>query len=118
MPQTQDAVWEIADIAQNADHLTWLADQIRKGSVTPFVGAGMSMGFGFMGWSAFLLKTAVEFGASEKVPTLLQARNYESAAQVCLEARDPESFNDRLRGAYGDDKLPRSPKGAVSLLPK
>src|ERR1017187_2766934 len=91
MPLTQEAVREIADIAQNADHLTWLADQIRKGSVTPFVGAGMSMGFGFMGWSAFLLKTAVEFGASEKVQTLLQARNYESAAQVCLRSEEHTS---------------------------
>ena len=54
MSLTAELVLEIEGIAQNTDNIVWLADQIKNGSVTPFIGAGMSIPFGFAGWVPFL----------------------------------------------------------------
>jgi len=72
-----------------------VAPEALRGSVTLFVGAG----------TAFWLDTALAFGGREEVQKLLNDKRYEEAAQICLAARGPQWFNDRLQSGYGDHKL-------------
>lgn len=106
---------EIKGLPGNESALSSLKEQL--GLAIPFVGAGLSVSFGFPAWKAFLTKVAEEqkiFGAIEP---LLDGNEYEQAAQKILELIKAPSFNMHCQRAFGDHNLKDRYEGAVSLLP-
>lgn len=92
-----------------------LVEQLRsRPGVVPFVGAGLSVPYGMLGWRAFLLGLAHEGGVGDEVGLLLVAGNYEEAAERVLEGLAPLAFDDALRDAFGDDAI-REPDGETAV---
>jgi kumamolisin len=110
----------ILRMAENGDNLRYLVDQMKSGvGVIPFVGAGMSISFGFPSWSGFLLDQAAKAGAQEPIELLLSTGKYEEAAERLLKARGYLAFNDAIDNTFGPRRLGKVRfRGAVSILPQ
>jgi hypothetical protein len=109
----------LGNVPDNADHFEYIARDIKSGNgILPFVGAGMSMPFGFPGWGAFLLAQAGRVGIQAEIQALLDAHDYEQAAAELLKARGYLAFHDAIDKAYGLSKLDGiSLTGAITRIP-
>ncbi len=86
--------------------------------VLPFVGAGLSIPFGFKGWQEFLL-TIKSIIPQEKISQRIERGEFEEAAQDLLEALGDFDFQDALTIEFGEKKLAGvNLRGAVSYLPR
>jgi hypothetical protein len=103
----------------NIHALGALVDQLSsRVGVVPFVGAGLSIPYGYPGWGGFLLREAEKAGARAKVARLLRAQKYEEAAECLLHARSRQPFLDSIRRTYGADMLPADHlQGAARHVP-
>jgi len=110
----------IENIEGNKDNLRRLLEQIKTGvSVIPFVGAGLTMPFGFPGWTEFLLGLARTAGIEAKIRKRISADEYEEAAEDLLAALRKRVFDDAIDSAFGNHKLDDVKlAGAVSHLPR
>ena len=64
----------LENLSSNGDTLRSLANQITKGNgVTSFIGAGMSVPLGYMGWGDFLLEISEKFGVKSSVTTQIKS---------------------------------------------
>jgi len=110
----------VLEILDNREFVRQLVDQLRgRGSIIPFVGAGLSIPFNFPGWTSFLLDEANKAAVKSDVGKLLKLGNYEEAAELVEARRTPIIFQRAMQGAFGDHKLPSSPiSGAVAYLPQ
>jgi hypothetical protein len=116
--QHATTIREIEGLSSNADCVRWLAEDLKGAGVTPFIGAGLSMPFGFPGWPAFLRDCARIYGIGTAIQDLLSKGQYEEAAEACLGARNPQAFQDRLVANFGADKSEDiGLEGAVALVP-
>lgn len=116
-----DNLDSLKKIGRNDFTLSELVTQLKSDlGVLPFVGAGLSIPFGFKGWQDFLLAQAKYAGIEKKIKQRIKQGEYEEAAQDLLEALADLDFQDALLSEYGDkrklDKV--SLKGAVSFLPR
>jgi len=110
----------IRQIDKNNFVLDALVTQLRSSlGVLPFVGAGLSIPFGFKGWRDFLLGMAPTSDLQQKMSERISRGEYEEAAQDLLEALGDLDFRDALAMEFGEQKLKTvSLKGAVSYLPR
>jgi hypothetical protein len=85
--------------------------------VVPFVGAGLSVSFGYPGWPAFL-KDAAKFHSNPKeVLAKIRANQLIDAASL-LYKESPDRFQQLVEGAFGRPVgVEQVRTGALSLLP-
>ncbi|HJP90748.1 MAG TPA: SIR2 family protein [Pyrinomonadaceae bacterium] len=109
----------VKKIKNNTFVLDLLVTQLKTSlGVLPFVGAGLSIPFGFKGWQQFLL-TIDSTVSRQKIAKRIKQGQFEEAAQDLLDALGPFDFQDVLTMEYGTQKLTDvSVKGAVSYLPR
>lgn len=110
----------IKKLHNNDFTLNELVTQLRTSlGVLPFVGAGLSIPFGFRGWQDFLLGGAPTPEIRQKISQRISRGEYEEAAQDLLESLGDLDFRDALSIEFGEEKLKAvSLKGAVSYLPR
>jgi formylglycine-generating enzyme required for sulfatase activity len=115
-----DPLVDLRGIEDNEYNLHKLTEQIQTPiGVIPFVGAGLSVPFGFPTWSSFLIAQAKRAGIEDQIQQCLQAGEYEGAAEDLLEARGHRAFCDAIDAAFGTYKLEGMKlTGAVSYLPR
>lgn len=122
MPERPD-LRQIEAIGDNRDHLERLIEQIRAGSgITPFVGAGMSVPFGYPGWGDFLIAISRRpaFDVEQWVRHHIAAGLFEEAAEALAGAGGAVALQDALRATFSGGERFNSGKlkGAVTILPR
>lgn len=107
-------------LCENVSALDDLIKQIRSPrGIIPFVGAGMSVDFEYPSWTKFLLSQAEKIRKKSAINALLEAGNYEEAAQRLEDAMNARAFQDAYREAFRDRNLEsQTVDAAVSLLPQ
>lgn len=107
-------------IEENSANLRRLIDQIKTPvSIIPFIGAGVSVPFGLLGWTSFLLSQAQLAGIKKGIQQRIKAGEYEEAAEDLLTNMGPRAFADAIEDKYGDHNFAgKELSGAVSLLPQ
>lgn len=106
---------QILSLYDNADRFEALRAAYRRGSVIPFVGAGLSMASGYPGWTEYLYRLREETTVPEADLTAMISRGeYEEAAQLLFDALPHDSFNEHLENKY-DAERPLA--GCVRYLP-
>jgi len=93
-----------------------------RGGVVPFVGAGLSVPFGYPAWIGFL-KDVVEKCSERNRPEfrrLVEARKYGEAAEGIKRDLTPQRFNKIIRETYGEVVSEKVDLGgqAIGLVPK
>jgi len=104
----------------SVDNLEALDNQLRAPmGIVPFVGAGLSMAYGYPGWSTFLLKQALLAGVETETQALLDALQFEDAAQKVRDELGYITFKSVLEKTFGPAKLPNPlpVDTAAALLP-
>jgi hypothetical protein len=116
----QDVLDRFRRIGHNARTISSLVDQLATPlGVIPFVGAGMSADTGLPTWSSFLLAEAGTGALSERIRRMVDAGDYERAAQALHDARSGTAFQEAVEFTFGPRALlDRQPKGAVRCLPQ
>ena len=112
---------EVLQLGKNSDNLRLLCEQLNTPQqVIPFVGAGLSIPFGFKGWSEFLRDEAQKVGIGAKVSKHLNAHDYERAAEALQESMGFRAFYDAINASFGDNILKgkRFDDTAVSVVPR
>jgi hypothetical protein len=100
----------------NQDSLRTLKLQLDAKGVIPFVGAGLSVPLGYMGWSAFLKNAAREFGVYDHVADMVDRKGeYEEAAELLS---GKPGFSERLRDHFGQEPRRSGKSCPVEMLPK
>ncbi len=113
-----DAAAPIAEDPRNAENLAELRDALRAHGLVPFVGAGLSIDFGFPGWAAFLRQYAAQAGAGDEIDAHLARGEYEEAAESLQTALGTLAFEDAIRRTFGRRDLSHAPAdAAVRALP-
>src|SRR5450432_1129296 len=110
----------LGDDPDNGDSLPILVERCRreKGSVLPFVGAGLSRSFGFPLWDEFLKVSAANRPKlQEQIQTRIANKQYEEAASDLMAVLTPSIFQRKLANAFGDSVIGDRPiTGAVAQL--
>ncbi len=107
---------EILQLHDNADRFNTLKQSYARGSVTPFVGAGLSIPSGYPGWTSYLYQLRKETTVSEaELDAFISNGEYEEAAQALFEAMPPDAFDEHLENKFDtkDEQL----SGCVRYLP-
>ncbi len=117
---------EIEDLLRADSNAAASAELIRligEGvGVVPFVGAGMSMPFGFPGWRDFLVRSCRGSSIEHRLGKMLDADRYEEAAELLYEHLEQGRFQAALTSSFGDRILDRKSEpdfswGALEHLP-
>jgi hypothetical protein len=91
-----------------------LTEAYERGSVTPFIGAGLSIPSGYPGWTAYLYYLQSKSRTLKaEIDALLDVGRYDEAAELLHEDLG-QTFNEELDNVYGRN-LPIS--GVVRLVP-
>ena len=114
------ALAALASLADNTINLPLLIKQLKtRVGVVPFVGAGMSVPFGFPAWRPFLESQAPDDAARQQIRNLLDAGEYEEAAESLLRSRGADTFQTALADTFGTHRLPNPlPAAAILQLPR
>src|SRR5712692_8366174 len=96
----------IKNIGNNGFTLDELVKQLKTAlGVLPFVGAGLSIPFGFKGWQEFLLTTARSDSLRAKIVQRIARGEFEEAAQDLVTELGDFDFRDALSSEFGEAKL-------------
>ena len=110
----------LGDDPANAESLAMLVDRCltEKGSVVPFVGAGLSRSWGFPLWGEFLVAAAGNRPTLvEQIKTRIKADEYEEAAEDLKDVLGFAIFQNKLAKTFGDSVIAgRTITGSVALL--
>ncbi|HJP93280.1 MAG TPA: tetratricopeptide repeat protein [Pyrinomonadaceae bacterium] len=121
MSVQDEALHKIIEFApDNAGHLRLLREQVAsRPGVIPFVGAGLSVPFGYKGWTAFLFEQAALAGLTETIKALIDKGEYEEAGERVRQGRGAVTFETALEAEYSVSKLNGKvlDKGAAARLP-
>lgn len=105
---------EILERFEQKDRFAVLKQAFKRSTVTPFIGAGLSIPSGYPGWTSFLCRLQRHTNiADELFRGLLAQGKYEEAAQLLADALGV-AFNEEVENAFG---VERELKGPVQLLP-
>jgi hypothetical protein len=105
---------EVLTEFDQTDRFDTLKEAFRRKMVLPFLGAGMSIPSGYLGWTAFLRRTLADTGLDPAAfEALLKAGQYEQAAQEVADALGA-GFNERVQAKFGTE---RDLRGPVQFLP-
>ncbi len=108
-----DAILDMYDAAPRFERL---CKAYSTNGVVPFVGAGMAASSGYPAWTKTLFKLRNHTTISEvELQAMIDAGNYEEAAQRLHDDMGASQFNERIEAIFGADKLAVGP---VSLLPQ
>lgn len=106
---------EILNQYGNRNRFNQLKKVYERGSVVPFVGAGLSQSSGYPGWTAFLEKLCDETRiTSNDLKKMLSDGLYEEAAQALADDMPAGSFNEELENVFCSEN---AVKGAIHFLP-
>jgi hypothetical protein len=107
-------------IQANSFALGQLVKQVRSPlKVVPFVGAGLSIPFGFPGWSTFLMTLATAAGLKMRTGRHIASGRFEEAAEELEKHLGPRAFADEVVSAFGrsaDSKESREQLGVLAEL--
>jgi hypothetical protein len=100
----------------------WAIDQLvmqlqSPVGVIPFVGAGLSVPYGYKSWTDFLLTTSPHSSVRRIIADLIADGCYEEAAEKLLAELGPTAFNDQIRLQFGVPPTKKRPFTAAALLP-
>jgi tetratricopeptide (TPR) repeat protein len=103
----------------NHDAIRRLVEQLHSPRrVIPFVGAGLSMTFGFKSWKDYLLHHAEAWGIKDDIDALLKNDAYEEAASLLQQAMGTHAFGHALENDFGPHRLASfKVNKALSALP-
>ena len=122
MNPQDDAVRYIVGFAPDSgEYLRLLREQMASGpGVIPFVGAGLSVPFGYKGWTPFLNEQAVLADCAAPVSTLISKGKYEEAAELVKDSRGDATFEAALEAEYASRRLTGTSldQGAAATLPR
>ncbi len=106
---------EILKLHENRDRFRSLQQIYNEGNVVPFVGAGLSMPSGYIGWTKCLKGMREEANVTKDVlEGLIETGQYEEAAQALYDAMPHDTFNEHLTNKFDND---RDLEGCVRFLP-
>lgn len=111
----RDVANQVLSTHDNAHRFEALTKAWASQNVVPFLGAGLSMPSGYPGWTSFLwsLQGESHVNAAE-LESLLDAGDYEGAAQLIHDDLGPALFNKQLQECF-DRSCPVT--GAINLFP-
>lgn len=106
---------EILELHDNRLRFNRLRESYRRGAVIPFIGAGMSIPSGYLGWTEFLRQLRNETRVSEKdLNDLLSKGKHEDAAQLLADDMPAGSFDEAIESTFSENgKL----DGPIQLFP-
>jgi len=94
------------DDQTNQENLRRLIEQVKSSiGIIPFIGAGISIPFGFPGWTGFLLSQAAIAGIQREVRSNLKQNDYEAAAELLLNKLTPFGLQAAIEQNFGDHRL-------------
>lgn len=106
---------QILSMYDNSDRFEKLKQAYQRGSVLPFIGAGLSMPSGYPSWTDYLYRLCRETTVSEEdLTALISNGQYEEAAQLLFDAMPHDTFNEHLENKFDTD---RPLVGCVRSLP-
>lgn len=105
---------------ENQDNLRRLVEQMQtRVGVIPFVGAGLSVPYGFPGWTNFLHSRARSIAITDQISQRIELGEYEEAAEDLIAAMGIRAFDDSLDRAYGIKRIEgQTLTGAMSVIPQ
>lgn len=111
----RDLAGQVLAAHDNAHRFSSLKKAHDSRNVVPFLGAGLSMPSGYPGWTKFLwdLQGESHVNANE-LDALLDAGDYEGAAQLIHDDLGPALFNKQLQECFDRECIAA---GAINLLP-
>src|SRR5436305_8949496 len=101
MPFAEKALGILEEIAHNKNNLQELDRWLLQ--IVPFVGAGLSIDFGYPLWEQFLREAAAQFNLCPTVEPYLAKQQFEEAA----ESFEPKPFDGFLRRRFDEAQLKR-----------
>jgi hypothetical protein len=110
----------LASIGDNPANVGRLLKQLKtRVGITPFIGAGMSVPFGFLAWRPFLESLAPDGVVKQQLAELLARGEFEAGAELVENSRGKVAFQAALEDAFGLHRLPKAlPPSAVLQLPR
>ncbi|MEM7037554.1 MAG: hypothetical protein AAF570_11290, partial [Bacteroidota bacterium] len=108
----------LSQLYYNKNALYDLKEQVHSSRrVIPFVGAGLSIPYGYPRWGNLLRKLAENRNFQTKVEALLEANLYEYAAEIVKNGMGEFHFNKALEHAYHPRRMePFMRQGAQKYL--
>jgi HAD superfamily phosphoserine phosphatase-like hydrolase len=116
MTFVDDALRVLGNLGPNEQNLTIL-DSCRD-RLIPFVGAGLSMHFGYPSWNTLLDDMAEQVGLGLEVRTHITKLEFEEAAELVVTKASLNYLDDTLKLVFDHNKIPKPiAQGAVQYLP-
>jgi len=114
----ESALAVLGNTGPNAQNLNML-DSCRD-KLVPFVGAGLSIPFGYPSWNGVLEQMAVQIGLGDAVKSLISKLQFEEAAELLVTTASLNYLDDSLRRAFDHERVsrPLNDEGAASFLPR
>jgi hypothetical protein len=101
----------------NASRFRRLKEIYRRGGITPFVGAGMSMPSGYPSWTAFLYRALSETRVPhDEFNELINNGKYEEAAEALHGDLPPGFFLEQVENEFGADHEVSGPIQKIPYL--
>lgn len=89
-------------LEKNKEPISQLIAALEGGChLTPFIGAGLSVAYGYSAWSPFLVNLASKAGVEAAVQDYLKNGHFEEAAEFVREAMGVTAFEDAFEAEYG-----------------
>lgn len=116
---TEDIMSIVKRISYNEANIRRLVQQAESPlGVVPFVGAGLSIPFGFPSWTDFLVEIATTAGIKKQITTLLRQNDYEGAAELIKDTVTDFALCGEIEDKYGNHRLPSTSLiGALKYIP-
>ena len=93
---------ELLTLYDNASRFRTLQRIFKRGVITPFIGAGLSMSSGYPGWTNFLFKIRSETRVSEtEFVQLIADGKFDTAAQKLFDDMPSGSFLETIENEFG-----------------
>ncbi len=112
---------ELFSLGDNAKYLLSLVQKIKSArGVILFVGAGLSVDFGYKTWRDFLLNISQDWGARDQVFKLIKESKFEEATDFLKRERTQNFLDKEIDHEYSLEKIKDSDlnkRTAAKLLP-
>src|ERR1043165_1862677 len=112
-----DGIDHLLDRDQNRDAFGRVLDLLKKGAITPFVGAGLSRPCGLPLWGEFLLELAKDSGLVQEVQSWIDSGDILEAADRLRDTLGARVIHHRITARFGRVACGEAPlRGALSHL--
>lgn len=102
----------------NSDNFSYLIRLMQRNVVIPFIGAGISINYGYPGWTNFISEQADELNVPEAKNALVN-REYEKAAELLKKKATKNVWEYKLLQIFGDHVYKSSEFNTeLDLIPK